>query len=203
MKCGVAVLFVAVVAFLGSDTAAQANPYKDPTPGASGYRAEVLAEARVQEDKFTVGGSDFAGELYVEAGGCAVDRAIVSARSGGESQFAETDWHAVTGGDRREQPGKIHHGQSQGGQHVEGFFRAPEGSDCKDTRCGLGQESGLVWRKEYGTRSPAVYHATPGGASGAIHCLCAIGRRDTAVDRRPAALTIATTKKNRATADTT
>jgi len=53
MKCGVAVLFVAVVAFLGSDAAAQVNPYKDPTPGVSGYRAEVLAEVRVQEDKFT------------------------------------------------------------------------------------------------------------------------------------------------------
>jgi hypothetical protein len=32
MKCGVAVLFVAAVAFLGSDAAAQVNPYKDPTP---------------------------------------------------------------------------------------------------------------------------------------------------------------------------
>jgi uncharacterized damage-inducible protein DinB len=53
VKCGVAVLFVAVVAFLGSDAAAQVNPYKDPTPGVSGYRAEVLAEVRVQEDKFT------------------------------------------------------------------------------------------------------------------------------------------------------
>ena len=32
--------------------AAQVNPYKDPTPGVSGFRAEVLAEVRVQEDKF-------------------------------------------------------------------------------------------------------------------------------------------------------
>jgi uncharacterized damage-inducible protein DinB len=31
---------------------AQVNPYKDPTPGVSGYRAEVLAEVRIQEDKF-------------------------------------------------------------------------------------------------------------------------------------------------------
>ena len=31
---------------------AQVNPYKDPTPGVTGYRAEVLAEVRVQEDKF-------------------------------------------------------------------------------------------------------------------------------------------------------
>ena len=31
---------------------AQVNPYKDPTPGISGYRAEVIAEVRIQEDKF-------------------------------------------------------------------------------------------------------------------------------------------------------
>jgi uncharacterized damage-inducible protein DinB len=33
--------------------AAQANPYKDGTPGVTGYRSEVLAEVIVQEDKFT------------------------------------------------------------------------------------------------------------------------------------------------------
>lgn len=31
--------------------AAQVNPYKNPTPGVSGYRGEVLAEATIQEDK--------------------------------------------------------------------------------------------------------------------------------------------------------
>src|SRR5437764_4877282 len=29
------------------------NPYKDGTPGVTGYRSEVLAEVMVQEDKFT------------------------------------------------------------------------------------------------------------------------------------------------------
>jgi len=33
--------------------AAQANPYKDGTPGVTGYRSEVLAEVIIQEDKFT------------------------------------------------------------------------------------------------------------------------------------------------------
>jgi uncharacterized damage-inducible protein DinB len=33
--------------------AAQVNPYKDGTPGVTGYRAEVMAEVMVQEDKFT------------------------------------------------------------------------------------------------------------------------------------------------------
>ena len=33
--------------------AAQVNPYKDGTPGVTGYRSEVLAEVIVQEDKFS------------------------------------------------------------------------------------------------------------------------------------------------------
>src|SRR5690242_21794606 len=32
---------------------AQVNPYKDGTPGITGYRSEVMAEVMVQEDKFT------------------------------------------------------------------------------------------------------------------------------------------------------
>ena len=31
---------------------AQTNPYKDGTPGVTGYRSEVLAEVMIQEDKF-------------------------------------------------------------------------------------------------------------------------------------------------------
>src|SRR5260370_4101550 len=37
----------------GTDLSAQVNPYKDGTPGVTGYRAEVLAEVMIQEDKFT------------------------------------------------------------------------------------------------------------------------------------------------------
>jgi uncharacterized damage-inducible protein DinB len=33
--------------------AAQVNPYKEGTPGVTGYRSEVMAEVMVQEDKFT------------------------------------------------------------------------------------------------------------------------------------------------------
>jgi uncharacterized damage-inducible protein DinB len=32
---------------------AQVNPYKDGTPGVTGYRSEVLAEVMIQEDKFS------------------------------------------------------------------------------------------------------------------------------------------------------
>jgi len=34
------------------DVAAQVNPYKDGTPGVTGYRSEILAEVMVQENKF-------------------------------------------------------------------------------------------------------------------------------------------------------
>jgi uncharacterized damage-inducible protein DinB len=37
----------------GIRLAAQVNPYKDGTPGVTGYRSEVLAEVMIQEDKFT------------------------------------------------------------------------------------------------------------------------------------------------------
>ena len=43
---------VVVLLCAGSALAQGVNPYKDATPGVSGYRAEVLAEVRVQEDKF-------------------------------------------------------------------------------------------------------------------------------------------------------
>jgi uncharacterized damage-inducible protein DinB len=33
--------------------AAQVNPYKEGTPGVTGFRSEVMAEVMVQEDKFT------------------------------------------------------------------------------------------------------------------------------------------------------
>jgi uncharacterized damage-inducible protein DinB len=33
--------------------AAQVNPYKDGTPGLTGYRSEIMAEVMIQEDKFT------------------------------------------------------------------------------------------------------------------------------------------------------
>jgi uncharacterized damage-inducible protein DinB len=32
---------------------AQVNPYKDGTPGVTGYRSEVMAEVMIQEDKFS------------------------------------------------------------------------------------------------------------------------------------------------------
>jgi uncharacterized damage-inducible protein DinB len=44
-------LFVTVAA--AARLWAQANPYKDGTPGVTGYRSEVLAEVIIQEDKFT------------------------------------------------------------------------------------------------------------------------------------------------------
>jgi len=52
-KRAFAVLGFLAMASLAIGAAAQVNPYRDPTPGVAGYRAEVLAELRVQEDKFT------------------------------------------------------------------------------------------------------------------------------------------------------
>ena len=49
--------FTAICLLLAAATAfrcaAQVNPYKEGTPGITGYRSEVLAEVMIQEDKFT------------------------------------------------------------------------------------------------------------------------------------------------------
>jgi len=41
-----------VVTASATHLTAQVNPYKDGTPGVTGYRSEVLAEVTIQEDKF-------------------------------------------------------------------------------------------------------------------------------------------------------
>jgi uncharacterized damage-inducible protein DinB len=46
-------LCLLIVATAAAPLAAQVNPYKDGTPGVTGYRSEVLAEVMIQEDKFT------------------------------------------------------------------------------------------------------------------------------------------------------
>jgi uncharacterized damage-inducible protein DinB len=50
-------LFVAALCLMAitvppTHLTAQVNPYKDGTPGVTGYRSEVLAEVMIQEDKF-------------------------------------------------------------------------------------------------------------------------------------------------------
>jgi uncharacterized damage-inducible protein DinB len=52
VKVIVAVLGIIVNACSATHVTAQVNPYKDGTPGVTGYRSEVLAEVIIQEDKF-------------------------------------------------------------------------------------------------------------------------------------------------------
>jgi len=51
MKRSLALLCV-MAALLALPLGAQVNPYKDGTPGVTGFRSEVLAEVMIQEDKF-------------------------------------------------------------------------------------------------------------------------------------------------------
>jgi len=46
-------LSLCILAASATRDAAQVNPYKEGTPGVTGYRSEVLSEVIVQEDKFT------------------------------------------------------------------------------------------------------------------------------------------------------
>src|SRR5882724_6327298 len=53
MKRIFSMLLLAMLSASAVRVIAQVNPYKDGTPGVTGYRSEVLAEVMVQEDKFT------------------------------------------------------------------------------------------------------------------------------------------------------
>jgi len=52
MKRAFSTLFLFVLSVTAFRASAQVNPYKEGTPGVTGYRSEVLAEVMVQEDKF-------------------------------------------------------------------------------------------------------------------------------------------------------
>src|ERR1700736_1752430 len=53
VKLIVAALCLIAITAPATHLTAQVNPYKDGTPGITGYRSEVLAEVMIQEDKFT------------------------------------------------------------------------------------------------------------------------------------------------------
>jgi uncharacterized damage-inducible protein DinB len=47
------ILPLALLLLTSGAALSQVNPYKEGTPGVTGYRSEVLAEVMIQEDKFT------------------------------------------------------------------------------------------------------------------------------------------------------
>jgi uncharacterized damage-inducible protein DinB len=53
MKRLFSTLLLFVLSISAIRVSAQVNPYKEGTPGVTGYRSEVLSEVIVQEDKFT------------------------------------------------------------------------------------------------------------------------------------------------------
>jgi uncharacterized damage-inducible protein DinB len=53
MRHALPAMCLLVLGFGPLRAAAQVNPYKEGTPGVTGYRAEVMAEVMIQEDKLT------------------------------------------------------------------------------------------------------------------------------------------------------
>ena len=53
MKSVFAAAYLLLLGSSAVSVSAQVNPYKDGTPGVTGYRSEVLSEVMVQEDKLT------------------------------------------------------------------------------------------------------------------------------------------------------
>jgi uncharacterized damage-inducible protein DinB len=59
------ILPIALLLLTSGAVRAQVNPYKDGTPGVTGYRSEVLAEVMIQEDKFTRLAEAIPAEKYI------------------------------------------------------------------------------------------------------------------------------------------
>ncbi len=53
MKRAFSTLLLCLLSIAAARVSAQVNPYKEGTPGVTGYRSEVLSEVIVQEDKFS------------------------------------------------------------------------------------------------------------------------------------------------------
>src|ERR1700723_3568603 len=53
MKSVFAAAYLLLLGSSAVSVSAQVNPYKDGTPGVTGYRSEVLAEVMIQKDKLT------------------------------------------------------------------------------------------------------------------------------------------------------
>ena len=172
----------------GTDLSAQVNPYKDGTPGVSGYRSEVLAEVMIQEDKFLRLAEAVPADKYTW-------RPAPDVRS-----FAEVFLHVSaanyniyklvgtpppTGVDVKGLE-KSHHRQGEGDCHAQGFVRARTQGDHRYARRRPRQEPGLVRWKEHGTWPASVCRSPCRRAPRPVNRLCAFHRSGSAVDRRRA-----------------
>lgn len=95
MKRAVSALSLIVITVAMLPAAGHVNPYKEGTPGVSGYRSEVIAEVMVQADKFT-----HLAEAMAARDGCALVCRSLPACQRGELQPLRNGRHPATSGPR-------------------------------------------------------------------------------------------------------
>ena len=153
--------------------AAQVNPYKEGTPGVTGYRSEVLAEVMVQEDKFTRLAEAIPADKYTW-------RPAADVRS-----FAEVFLHVSaanynlykmvgtpppSGLDLKDLE-KSTTDKAKIIATLKDSFAHAKAGDQSHARRRSGKEHGLVRRQEHRTRRPAVHRSSRRRTSRPVHRL--------------------------------
>src|SRR5258708_21754613 len=164
---------------------AQVNPYKNGTPGITGYRSEIMAEVTIQEDKFARLAEAIPAEKYTW-------RPSPEVRS-----FAEVFMHVSAANFNLY---KLVGTPPPTGFDVKGFeksttdkakviatlkeiLRPRQKSNHRNERRRPGKKPGLVRRKKHATWNPVVYRAPRIRASGTIHRLCPFCGHHSSMDR--------------------
>lgn len=113
--------------------AAQTNPYKDGTPGVTGYRSEVLSEVIVQGEKFVRLAEAIPADKYTwrpaPGARCAIVRRSFPARHRSELQPLHHGRIEDSRRYRDEGHWQVDYGQDENCGDAEGFFRARAGRD--------------------------------------------------------------------------
>jgi len=170
MKLNLPALGLLVLTVAAVHVPAQVNPYKDGTPGVTGYRSEVLSEVIGQENKFTRLAEAIPAEKYSW-------RPSPDVRSFAEVflhvSAANYNLYTLVGA-------KVPEGLDVKGLEksttdkakviatLKDSFVHAKKSDHGDAGRRPREKPGLVWWKEYRARRSAFYRAPRRRASGAV-----------------------------------
>jgi len=162
----------------------QVNPYKDGTPGVTGYRSEVLAEVMVQESKFTLLAEAIPTEKYnwrpsPDTRSFAEVFLHVSAANYNLYKLVRTPPPA--GLDIKELEKSTTDKTKVVSTLKESFAHAKK-AITRHVRRRSGKEHALVWRKKHRTRNFTIHRAPRRRASWAIHRLRTLCGRYSSLD---------------------
>ena len=167
---------------------AQVYPYRDGTPGLTGYRSEVMAEVMIQESEFVRLAEAIPADKYTwrpSADVRTIAEVFLHASAANYNLYKLVGTPTPAGVDTKTLE-QVHHRQSKNYRHAQSFLRTCQGSYPRHARLGSGKDSGLERREDYRTRRPALHRSAHRAAPRAADRLRPVDRRRPAMDNRSA-----------------